>query len=261
MFAVEQGLESRAASGAQDDALERAGRVDDGWRADAATAQIQRASCGVRSRPGAAGDIVEAGQCLRSTRPAEDETNAQAFHVLAMALERMGHLHKALVTYERAFELDPDDPDLLINLGLDGLGSQADRCGDRPMFRRFIAARPESPLGYNNLGTMLCELGERGGRHRHAEWRILRMPRRGRAVEFACDGAGRRPDAPKKASSFTRKPSAWRRNCPRPGTIWAIAYQHLGQLEEALAAYDQRWRRGGRSHGSDAKAAIRAASA
>ncbi len=33
-----------------------------------------------------------------------------------MALERMGHQHKALVTYERAFELDPEDPELLINL-------------------------------------------------------------------------------------------------------------------------------------------------
>ena len=30
---------------------------------------------------------------------------------LPWRLERMGHLHKALVTYERAFQLDPDDPD------------------------------------------------------------------------------------------------------------------------------------------------------
>src|SRR6516225_5231875 len=52
------------------------------------------------------GDIVKAGQwALKSTEI--DENNAKAFHVLAMALERMGHLHKALVTYERAFQLDP----------------------------------------------------------------------------------------------------------------------------------------------------------
>ena len=52
------------------------------------------------------GEIVRAGQwALKSSEM--DPTNAKAFHVLAMALERMGHLHKALVTYERAFELDP----------------------------------------------------------------------------------------------------------------------------------------------------------
>src|SRR5437868_1595267 len=63
------------------------------------------------------GDIVKAGQwALRATEA--DGSNSKAFHVLAMALERMGHLHKALITYERAFELDPEDPELLINLGL-----------------------------------------------------------------------------------------------------------------------------------------------
>src|SRR5436853_1800520 len=63
------------------------------------------------------GDIVRAGQwALKATEA--DSTSSKAFHVLAMALERMGHLHKALITYERAFELDPEDPELLINLGL-----------------------------------------------------------------------------------------------------------------------------------------------
>ena len=47
-----------------------------------------------------------------------DETNAQAYHLLAITLEKLGHLHKALVTYERAFQLEPNDPDLVLNLGL-----------------------------------------------------------------------------------------------------------------------------------------------
>src|SRR3569623_3544446 len=63
------------------------------------------------------GDIVRAGQWALKATDA-DSQNPKAFHVLAMALERMGHLHKALVTYERAFELDREDPELLINLGL-----------------------------------------------------------------------------------------------------------------------------------------------
>src|SRR5262245_44209115 len=37
---------------------------------------------------------------LRATQA--DDTNSKAFHLLAMALERMGHLHKSLITYERA---------------------------------------------------------------------------------------------------------------------------------------------------------------
>src|ERR1700760_4494283 len=41
------------------------------------------------------GDIVRSGQwALRATEA--DPENAKAFNVLAMALERMGHTHKAL---------------------------------------------------------------------------------------------------------------------------------------------------------------------
>ena len=57
------------------------------------------------------GDIAKAAQwALKATEA--DPQNSKGFHVLAMALERMGHLHKALITYERAFELDPEDPEL-----------------------------------------------------------------------------------------------------------------------------------------------------
>ena len=79
-----------------------------------------RAACSVYRRwrdVGRKGDIVRAGQWALKATDA-DPDSSKAYHVLAMALERMGHLHKALVTYERAFELDPEDPELLINLGL-----------------------------------------------------------------------------------------------------------------------------------------------
>src|SRR5580658_9803311 len=98
------------------------------------------------------GDIARAGQlALEATQV--DGSNGQAYHILAMALERMGHLHKALVTYERAFEIDPNDPDLLLNLGLTAWNLKLIE-GAEKMFRLFIAARPHSPLGYNNLGTI-----------------------------------------------------------------------------------------------------------
>ena len=84
------------------------------------------------------GDIVKAGQwALKATEV--DDDNAKAFHVLAMALERMGHLHKALVTYERAFQLDPEDPELLINLGLTAWNLKLTD-GAAKMFQLYIAA-------------------------------------------------------------------------------------------------------------------------
>src|SRR6185295_18305976 len=103
------------------------------------------------------GDIVKAGQwALKATDI--DSGNSKAFHVLAMALERMGHLHKALITYERAFELDPEDPELLINLGLTAWNLKLTD-GAAKMFRLYTAICPDSPLGYNNLGSCLADMG------------------------------------------------------------------------------------------------------
>src|ERR1700733_13367465 len=104
------------------------------------------------------GDIPKAGQwALKATE--SDGGNSKAFHLLAMALERMGHLHKALVTYEHAFRLDPEDPELLINLGLTAWNLKLTD-GAARMFRLYIDAKPDSPLGYNNLGSVQCDLGQ-----------------------------------------------------------------------------------------------------
>jgi len=90
------------------------------------------------------GDISRAGQlALEST--GADENNAKAYHVLGMALDRMGHQHKALVTYSRAFELDPEDPELLINLGLIAWNmKQID--GAARMFGQIAAMVGRSPV-------------------------------------------------------------------------------------------------------------------
>src|SRR4029078_2525107 len=63
------------------------------------------------------GETVPAAQLALEATNADD-TNAQAFSLLAITLEKLGHLHKALVTYEKAFQIDPDDLDLVLNLGL-----------------------------------------------------------------------------------------------------------------------------------------------
>src|SRR5262245_31893883 len=63
------------------------------------------------------GETVPAAQLSLEATNA-DENNAQAYQLLAITLEKLGHLHKALVTYEKAYQLDPSDPDLILNLGL-----------------------------------------------------------------------------------------------------------------------------------------------
>src|SRR5882757_5481999 len=59
------------------------------------------------------GDTIKTAKLALEATEADD-SNAQGFHLLALALDKLGHLHKALVTYERAFALDPDDTDLLL---------------------------------------------------------------------------------------------------------------------------------------------------
>ncbi|HUO99805.1 MAG TPA: tetratricopeptide repeat protein [Rhizomicrobium sp.] len=85
-----------------------------------------------------------------------DQNYAYAYHLLGMALERMGYLHKALVTYERAFELEPDNADFMLDLGMTAWGMQMREVAEK-LFRRYIAMRPESPLGYNNLASILAD--------------------------------------------------------------------------------------------------------
>src|SRR6201996_2473031 len=123
---------------------------------------------------GRKGQIVRAGQWALKATEADPE-NPKAFHVLAMALERMGHLHKALVTYERAFELDPEDPELLINLGLTAWHLKLTD-GAAKMFQLYIAANPGSALGYNNLGSVQSDMGQPEVAIETLRAPLLRMP-------------------------------------------------------------------------------------
>jgi tetratricopeptide (TPR) repeat protein len=102
------------------------------------------------------GRVARAAQlALEATQV--DETNAKAYHILAMALEKMGHLYKALVTYEQAYKLDQDDPELLLNLGMLANKFKMQDVAEK-LFRRYIAKCPDSPLGYNNLASIMSEM-------------------------------------------------------------------------------------------------------
>jgi len=181
------------------------------------------------------GDIVRAGQ-LALEATSVDETNAKAFHVLAMSLERMGHLHKALVTYERAFALDPEDPELLINLGLTAWNLKLSK-GAEKMFRLYIAARPESPLGYNNLGSVQGDMGQPTTAIETLRDAIHLMPTEpilwnSLATVLAEDGRA------EESLVFYREAIRLEPTFARLYHNLGYAYSHLGMLGEALEAYD-----------------------
>jgi tetratricopeptide (TPR) repeat protein len=182
------------------------------------------------------GDIVKAGQwALKAT--GVDESNSKAFHVLAMALERMGHLHKALVTYERAHQLDPEDPELLINLGLTAWNLKLID-GAARMFQLYIEARPDSPLGYNNLGSVQCDLGQPDTAIETLRAAIMRMPAETilwNSLATVLAEEGRADESLVFYNEAIRLEPGFARAYHNLG----YAYQHLGQLEEALANYDR----------------------
>jgi tetratricopeptide (TPR) repeat protein len=176
---------------------------------------------------------------LRATE--EDAGHSKAFHVLAMALERMGHLHKALVTYERAFQLDPEDPELLINLGLTAWNLKLTE-GAEQMFRLYIAAMPDSPLGYNNLGSVQCDLGRPDAAIEILRAAIQRMPHETilwNALATVLAEEGRSDESLIFYEEAIRLAPDFARAYHNLG----YAYQHLGRLEEGLANYDEALKR------------------
>jgi tetratricopeptide (TPR) repeat protein len=182
------------------------------------------------------GDIAKAGQwALKATEA--DEENSKAFHVLAMALERMGHLHKALVTYERAFDLDPTDPELLINLGLTAWNLKLTE-GAAKMFRLYIAARPDSPLGYNNLGSVQADMGQPDAAVETLRAALYRMPDQAilwNALGTVLAEEGRAEECLVFYEEAARLAPKFARAYHNLG----FAYQHLSRMEDALACYDR----------------------
>jgi tetratricopeptide (TPR) repeat protein len=182
------------------------------------------------------GDFARCGQlALDATR--HDDANPKAYHVLAMALERMGYLHKALVTYERAVQLAPDDPELLIDIGMTAWRL---KMGDTAvnLFRRYIAARPDSALGYNNLGSVLGQIGDCTSAIGVLHDAIQRMPAEAilwnsLATILADDGRA------EESVVFYQEALRLNPAFPRFYHNLGFAYSHLGMLPQALEAYDE----------------------
>ncbi len=181
------------------------------------------------------GEVARSAQLALAATQA-DETNAKAFHVLALALEKMGHNHKALLTFERAFALDPSDPDLLLNLGLTAWNMKMIDAAAK-MFRLFIAARPDSPLGHNNLGMILCEQGDTAAAIETLRGALYTMPAESilwnsLATVLAENGRA------EESLTFYREAIRLDPGFSRPYHNLGFALSHLGRLDEALKAYE-----------------------
>jgi len=230
---------SLAGVGAQTEAFAKLEAIED--TAEAAIAR--RRSNGVLRRAVKAwqrGDVVRAGQLSLEATNA-DPKNAPAFHVLGMALEKMGHQHKALVTYEHAFALDPADPELLINLGLTAWNLDM-KDGAEKMFRLFIAARPDSPLGYNNLGSIQCDMGKETVAIETLRGAITQMPQEKilwNSIATVLAEVGRADES----LIFYQEAIRLDPGFSRPYHNLGYAFQHLGRLSEALEVYDEALRR------------------
>ena len=229
------GLGSMAGIGAEAEALAKIEAVKE----DLKTSPARRKSNGLVRRAIKAwrhGDVVRSGQlALRATEA--DETNGQAFHILALALEKMGHTHKALVTFERAHELDPDDPDLLLNLGLTAWSMKMNDVAAE-LFRRYIGRCPDSPLGYNNLGSIQCDMGDPETALEILRAAIYRMPKEAilwnsLATVLAEDGRV------EESLVFYNEAISLDPGFSRPWHNLGFAYMHLGRLDKALEAYDE----------------------
>ncbi|HJT44218.1 MAG TPA: tetratricopeptide repeat protein [Rhizomicrobium sp.] len=182
------------------------------------------------------GDLVKAGQWALKATEADSE-NPKAFHVLAMALERMGHLHKALVTYERAHELDPEDPELLINLGLTAWNLKLID-GAVKMFKLYIASCPESPLGYNNLGSCLSDLGKPDEAIEILRAALFQMPNEAILWNSLATVLAENSRA-EESLVFYEEAARLEPGFARAFHNLGFAYQHLSQLDKALVAYDK----------------------
>lgn len=90
--------------------------------------------------------------CLRALDI--DENSAIANHTMAVAVEKLGHLSKALDFYTRAWELDPNDGDIYLNLSL--VAWKLDMLEAAEKFLRiFLQMKPGNVDGVINLSGVL----------------------------------------------------------------------------------------------------------
>ncbi|HSZ73388.1 MAG TPA: tetratricopeptide repeat protein, partial [Rhizomicrobium sp.] len=123
-----------------------------------------------------------------------------------------------------------------INLGLTAWNLKLTE-GAEKMFRLYIAACPDSPLGYNNLGSVQCDKGDASTAIETLRSAIYRMP--GETVLWnslatVLAETGRAEESLTFYQEAIRLDPAF----SRPYHNIGFAFMHLGRLDDALEAYD-----------------------
>lgn len=91
-----------------------------------------------------------------------DARNAEAWHLLGVAVYQMGKVDKAISHYRRAVELRPRAAEMLNNLAL-ALRARGDLAGAAESFSRALQARPEYVPAAYNLGLLREQANDAAG--------------------------------------------------------------------------------------------------
>lgn len=181
-------------------------------------------------------DMRAAGlHALEATRA--DPSSGQAFHMLALALERLGFLARALLMYERALKLDPSDADLYLNLGLAAWKLKM-YDGAARLFRLHNELRPDSHQGYNNLAAVLRDQGRFDAAIELLQAVILKLPEEPALWNTVGTVLGERGDF-ETALTFYNEALRLQPAYGRAFHNMALALSHLGDLDAAIANFDR----------------------
>lgn len=174
---------------------------------------------------------------LRSIDATEaDPTCGQAYHMLALTFENLGELSQAIQMYERAFNLDPSDRDLYLNLGLAAWRMKLLPVAEK-FFRMFCEMAPDQPMGWNNLAGVMRDESRFDEAIEICRDAILRMPEQallwntmGTILVELSDFA--------QAAIFYREALRLDPSFARAWHNLGYGLHHTGPLEEALDAYE-----------------------
>lgn len=166
-----------------------------------------------------------------------DQEHPQANHVMAVGLERLGELNKAIHFYERALKLDPEDSEIYFNLGLVAWRLKMHAAAER-LFRLYIERVPGRADGYNNLGGVLRDQGKCENAIdilRGAIYRLPEEPQLWNSLGTVVMETG----AHTESCTFFEEAIRLKPDFARAFHNLGYLYNHIGPCERALEAYDQ----------------------